>query len=107
MPLPLSSVQAVLIFNAVHDCRDKSGALIRDQFWKLAKKSEQPEYYRKIKQPVDLAGIRKQLWGQEYGDYEEFIMDLRRLSRNAQKFHEADSKVCAPVVFVCPMAKGA
>ncbi|XP_053575657.1 transcription intermediary factor 1-alpha [Bombina bombina] len=57
-----------------------------------------PDYYRIIKNPMDLSGIKRKLQSNSSPYYtlpEEFVYDVRLIFRNCAEFNEPDSEVAS------------
>ncbi|KAI4131613.1 MAG: hypothetical protein LQ338_001127 [Usnochroma carphineum] len=64
---------------------------IIDPFIKLVPKSQYPDYYMIIKQPISMDMIKKKINKEEYSSLREFRNDIRLLCNNARTYNEDTS----------------
>ncbi|KAI4289614.1 MAG: hypothetical protein L6R35_001125 [Caloplaca aegaea] len=64
---------------------------IIDPFIKLVPKSQYPDYYVIIKQPISMDMIKKKINKEEYSNLREFRNDIRLLCNNARTYNEDGS----------------
>uniref|UniRef100_A0A182PR37 Polybromo-1 n=1 Tax=Anopheles epiroticus TaxID=199890 RepID=A0A182PR37_9DIPT len=62
-------------------------------FMKLPSKSEYPDYYDIIKDPIDIEKIEKKLRQQLYESVDEMATDFMLMFENACKYNEPDSQI--------------
>uniref|UniRef100_A0AAG5D381 Polybromo-1 n=1 Tax=Anopheles atroparvus TaxID=41427 RepID=A0AAG5D381_ANOAO len=62
-------------------------------FMKLPSKSEYPDYYDIIKNPIDIEKIEKRLRQQAYESVEDMATDFMLMFENACKYNEPDSQI--------------
>uniref|UniRef100_A0A2M4A8V7 Putative chromatin remodeling complex rsc subunit rsc1/polybromo n=1 Tax=Anopheles triannulatus TaxID=58253 RepID=A0A2M4A8V7_9DIPT len=62
-------------------------------FMKLPSKSEYPDYYDIIKNPIDIEKIEKKLRQQAYESIEDMAADFMLMFENACKYNEPDSQI--------------
>lgn len=66
---------------------------IIDPFIKLVPKSQYPDYYYIIKQPIAMDMIKKKINKEEYSSLREFRNDIRLLCNNARTYNEDTSSI--------------
>eukprot|EP00301_Raphidiophrys_heterophryoidea_P025290 c8452_g1_i1.p1 GENE.c8452_g1_i1~~c8452_g1_i1.p1 ORF type:complete len:1079 (-),score=318.70 c8452_g1_i1:54-3248(-) len=91
---------AIKLFNAVLDAQDQDGRRVSDLFVELPSRSELPDYYRVIKQPVDLRSVELSLANNVYATPHQFIQDIRRISQNAKTYNIDSSQLFIDAVFI-------
>lgn len=52
-----------------------------------------PEYYKVIKDPIDLKMIAEKIQGSQYGSLDELERDLLLMVKNAKSFNEPGSQI--------------
>uniref|UniRef100_A0A182SV47 Protein polybromo-1 n=1 Tax=Anopheles maculatus TaxID=74869 RepID=A0A182SV47_9DIPT len=62
-------------------------------FMKLPSKSEYPDYYDIIKDPIDIEKIEKKLRQQAYDSVDDMAADFMLMFENACKYNEPDSQI--------------
>lgn len=62
-----------------------------DPFMKPPPKSQYPDYYKIIRQPIAMEGIRKKINREDYQTLKEFRDDIRLLCSNARTYNEDGS----------------
>nr|CAB3264682.1 protein polybromo-1 [Phallusia mammillata] len=80
------------IFDVLKDFEDENGHLIADSFMKLPSKRQNPDYYEKIVDPVDLTKIGQRIRMDEYRDIEILTTDMQLMVSNAKKYYPEDSQ---------------
>lgn len=82
------------LYDAIRDYREPKGnrqlALI---FMKLPNKSEYPDYYELIKNPIDMEKIAQKLKINAYASVTELASDFVLMFDNACKYNEPDSLI--------------
>ncbi|KAL8764179.1 MAG: hypothetical protein Q9184_000148 [Pyrenodesmia sp. 2 TL-2023] len=66
---------------------------IIDPFIKLVPKSQYPDYYMIIKQPISMDMIKKKINKEEYSSLRDFRNDIRLLCNNARTYNEDGSVI--------------
>ena len=69
------------------------GREVSEPFIKLPTKKELPEYYRRIKNPIDLSGIWFKIEDGTYNKIKDLEDDFQLLCRNVQTFNEDESLI--------------
>ncbi|KAL8874541.1 MAG: hypothetical protein Q9174_000128 [Haloplaca sp. 1 TL-2023] len=74
---------------------DEDGLIRRllDPFMKLVSKSQWPDYYVIIKQPISMDMIKKKINKEEYSNLRDFRNDIRLLCNNARTYNEDTSVI--------------
>lgn len=67
--------------------------LIIEPFMKLVPKSQYPDYYMIIKQPISMDMIKKKINKEEYSNLREFRNDVGLLCNNARTYNEDGSVI--------------
>ncbi|XP_002121834.2 uncharacterized protein LOC778906 [Ciona intestinalis] len=75
------------VFTAVMTCKDENGVSVAIPFINLPSKTQNPEYYDHVTDPVDLSFVEQKIVTKEYENFQEFCVDLQRVFRNAEKYH--------------------
>ncbi|KAL8734865.1 MAG: hypothetical protein Q9166_001217 [cf. Caloplaca sp. 2 TL-2023] len=73
------------------DDDDPPTRLIIEPFMKLVPKSQYPDYYMIIKQPISMDIIKKKINKEEYSGLRDFRNDIRLLCNNARTYNEDGS----------------
>ncbi|XP_028398159.1 LOW QUALITY PROTEIN: protein polybromo-1-like [Dendronephthya gigantea] len=81
------------LLDAVLKMKDNNGRMICELFLKLPPRQQYPEYYRVIKEPIDLKMIYSQVKNNGYASMDEIERDLNLLVKNAHAFNEPGSQV--------------
>lgn len=71
----------------------EDGHNLSDIFIKLPSRKLYPDYYLIIKKPVSINQIKKHLEQEKYGQFSEFIDDLKQMCLNAKTYNEEGSFV--------------
>jgi hypothetical protein len=83
----------VSAFTAVRESVDYSGARRADLFMKLPSKTDYPDYYDVIKQPMSLSEIAKRIESGQYVKADEFLGDMRLMFDNARTYNDPNSLI--------------
>ncbi|KAL8772646.1 MAG: hypothetical protein Q9209_002307 [Squamulea sp. 1 TL-2023] len=75
------------------DDDDPPTRLIIEPFMKLVPKSQYPDYYMIIKQPISMDMIKKKINKEEYSNLREFRNDVELLCTNARTYNEDGSVI--------------
>ncbi|KAL8815489.1 MAG: hypothetical protein Q9223_005370 [Gallowayella weberi] len=75
------------------DDDDPPTRLIIDPFMKLVPKTQYPDYYMIIKQPISMDMIKKKINKEEYSNLRDFRNDIRLLCNNARTYNEDGSVI--------------
>ncbi|XP_071489569.1 uncharacterized protein [Diadema antillarum] len=75
------------IYTAVCTYRDASGQSLAIPFMNLPSKKRNPDYYKRISEPVDLSTIEKNLMTGHYKNVEAFDSDFLKVFKNAEKYN--------------------
>ena len=70
---------------------DEDGEKLGEAFTKLPTKTELPEYYKMIKDPVDMVKIEGRIIGNVYRDNSAFQTAVELMFANAREYNDADS----------------
>jgi len=73
--------------------RDEGGRTLADVFAKLPGKAEMPEYYKMIKEPIDIVKIEGRIIGNIYRDNNAFQTAVELMFANAREFNDPDSEI--------------
>ena len=82
---------------------DESDRVFHKDFWKLPNKNQAPEYYEKVKNPLDIQVIAnnlKRTKGSPYFLLEDFLADAETMFRNAEAFHGEGAPIFADAQFL-------
>ncbi|KAB7505112.1 Protein polybromo-1 [Armadillidium nasatum] len=82
-----------LLFNAIRDYRDKDGRQLSEVFLRLPPKSQYPDYYEVIKQPIDLERILQKWKSGCYSSLDDIMNDLILMFQNACRYNEPESQI--------------
>ena len=74
---------------------DEAGQKLGETFTKLPTKTEMPEYYKMIKEPIDLSKIEGRIIGNQYRENQAFQAAVEMMFANAREFNDPDSSVFA------------
>ena len=72
---------------------DEEGRDLAEPFMKLPPRKELPDYYKMIKEPMDISRIWFKIEDGEYNDILELEKDFEILCKNAQKYNEDGSLI--------------
>ncbi|XP_076317275.1 protein polybromo isoform X4 [Tachypleus tridentatus] len=81
------------LFTAVMTATDQDGRSISSLFQLLPSKTRYPEYYRVIKEPVDLKTIATRIQNNSYPTLTDLESDLLLMVKNAKLFNEPGSQI--------------
>ncbi|KAG6449065.1 protein polybromo-1 isoform X3 [Manduca sexta] len=85
------------LYDAIRDYRDPKGNSSNRQlaliFMKLPSKTEYPDYYELIKNPIDMEKIAHKLKNNVYNSVNELASDFILMFDNACKYNEPDSQI--------------
>ncbi|CAG9118767.1 unnamed protein product [Plutella xylostella] len=82
------------LYDAIRDFRDpKANRQLALIFMKLPSKTEYPDYYELIKNPIDMEKIAHKLKNQVYKSVNELASDFVLMFDNACKYNEPDSQI--------------
>uniref|UniRef100_A0A7E4ZZ93 Bromo domain-containing protein n=1 Tax=Panagrellus redivivus TaxID=6233 RepID=A0A7E4ZZ93_PANRE len=81
------------MLNAVIDYKDEEGRKLSEAFLRLPKREEYPTYYEKIKNPVDLEGVRARVNRRSYTSLQTMLIDLKLVFDNACAFNDPSSTI--------------
>ncbi|KAG8179697.1 hypothetical protein JTE90_025653 [Oedothorax gibbosus] len=75
------------IFTGVTTCKAEDGTTLASPFFQLPSKRKNPEYFTKIKLPIDFATIEKNIITGQYKSVDAFEDDFLRLFENAEEYY--------------------
>nr|XP_049705111.1 protein polybromo-1 isoform X10 [Helicoverpa armigera] len=82
------------LYDAIRDYRDpKANRQLALIFMKLPSKTEYPDYYELIKNPIDMEKIAHKLKNNVYSSVNELASDFILMFDNACKYNEPDSQI--------------
>lgn len=82
------------LYDTIRDYREpKANRQLALIFMKLPSKSDYPDYYEVIKNPVDMEKIALKLKSSSYQSLEELVTDFVLMFDNACKYNEPDSQI--------------
>ncbi|KAH6668673.1 hypothetical protein F5X68DRAFT_176476 [Plectosphaerella plurivora] len=81
------------VLRGLRKVKDDDGDLIIADFEKLPDKTEYPEYYETIQQPVAIEGIKRKMKRKQYNSVDHALLDLDLMFNNAQQFNEDGSEI--------------
>ncbi|XP_062532294.1 protein polybromo-1 isoform X2 [Bombyx mori] len=82
------------LYDAIRDYRDpKANRQLALIFMKLPSKTEYPDYYELIKNPIDMEKIAHKLKSNSYSSVNELASDFILMFDNACKYNEPDSQI--------------
>ncbi|XP_026728948.1 protein polybromo-1-like isoform X1 [Trichoplusia ni] len=82
------------LYDAIRDYRDpKANRQLALIFMKLPSKTEYPDYYELIKNPIDMEKIAHKLKNNVYNSVNELASDFILMFDNACKYNEPDSQI--------------
>ncbi|CAD0205494.1 unnamed protein product [Chrysodeixis includens] len=82
------------LYDAIRDYRDpKANRQLALIFMKLPSKTEYPDYYELIKNPIDMERIAHKLKNNVYNSVNELASDFILMFDNACKYNEPDSQI--------------
>lgn len=81
------------IYNSLLAEVDEEGQGLSDMFMVLPDQKDYPDYYQKIKDPIDLTIIGEKIQHKQYKSLGEFERDLKQLIKNARTYNEPNSKI--------------
>ncbi|KAI0837459.1 Bromodomain-containing protein [Hypoxylon sp. FL0890] len=79
------------ILESIRATTDKNGRPVSPYFETLPARSEDPEYYKKIRLPLSLESIERKLKRHEYPNLSVLESDFKRLVSNAKEINERTS----------------
>jgi hypothetical protein len=83
----------VYIFNSIQQYRTKDGRELVVPFQQLPSANEYPDYYEKIRNPIDLTIIHNRINADHYRDVPTFLADMRLVCHNAELYNEHGSRI--------------
>jgi hypothetical protein len=89
----LSRHVSTAILEMVKALTDNHGRVLSTDFVQLPSKSEFPEYYEAISNPVDLKTISRKIDQHKYLQLKDFQADVSLVWSNAMEFNEPNSRV--------------
>lgn len=82
------------LYDTIRDFREpKANRQLALIFMKLPSKSDYPDYYEVIKNPIDMEKIAFKLKNSNYSSLEELVSDFVLMFDNACKYNEPDSQI--------------
>lgn len=81
------------LLDAVLKMKDGNGRMVCELFLKVPPRQKYPEYYKLIKEPIDLKMIYSRLKNNMYSSLDDIEKDLQLLVKNAHAFNEPGSQV--------------
>ncbi|KAL2151607.1 hypothetical protein VTH82DRAFT_6705 [Thermothelomyces myriococcoides] len=96
-------IQAIL--KGLRRFRNENGRLRILHFERLPDKTELPEYYAAISNPIALDTIKKKHKRKKYQSVDEALQDLELMFENAKKFNEEGSEVYQDAVELAKQAR--
>ncbi|KAK0426173.1 hypothetical protein QR680_009571 [Steinernema hermaphroditum] len=84
-------LEALLV--SLVELTDSDGRLLSPPFRVLASREQFPEYYTKIKHPVDMKTIAQRIRDGAYSAWTDIEKDVTLLCANAKKFNDAESVI--------------
>ncbi|XP_049837847.1 protein polybromo-1 isoform X3 [Schistocerca gregaria] len=82
-----------MFYDAIRDYKDPKNRQLSLIFQKLPSKTEYPDYYEVIKNPMDLEKIAQKLKTNQYESIEAMSSDFVLMFDNACKYNEPDSQI--------------
>ncbi|XP_055708043.1 protein polybromo-1 isoform X1 [Phlebotomus papatasi] len=83
-----------LFYDTIREFREsKANRLLSAVFMKLPSKSDYPDYYDIIKNPIDMEKIANKMKHQIYDNVDEMGSDFMLMFENACKYNEPDSQI--------------
>ncbi|KAI6088083.1 Bromodomain-containing protein [Hypoxylon rubiginosum] len=79
------------ILESIRATTDKNGRPVSPYFEKLPARSENPDYYKKIRLPLSLESIERKLKNHDYSKLSTLESDFKRLVSNAKEINERSS----------------
>ncbi|KAI0178780.1 Bromodomain-containing protein [Hypoxylon sp. FL1284] len=79
------------ILESIRATTDKNGRPVSPYFEKLPTRSENPDYFKKIRLPLSLESIEQKLKNHEYNKLSTLESDFKRLVSNAKEINERTS----------------
>ncbi|XP_046839607.1 protein polybromo-1-like isoform X2 [Xenia sp. Carnegie-2017] len=81
------------LLDVVLKMKDNNGRMICELFLKLPPRQQYPEYFKVIKEPIDLKMIYSNIKNNRYTSLDDLEKDLNLLAKNAHAFNEPGSQV--------------
>ncbi|KAG4025084.1 hypothetical protein MFRU_067g00130 [Monilinia fructicola] len=88
------------ILKGLRKFKNPRGELKIAPFERLPDKTNMPEYYQEVKNPMAMDLIKRQAKRKKYGNVGEVLKDLELMFENAKAFNEDDSEVYNDAVFL-------
>eukprot|EP00794_Sanderia_malayensis_P006139 gene6139-6845_t len=82
-----------LLLDTVYELQDSDGRLVWEMFEELPSREDYPEYYKVIKDPIDLQAIEARIRENRYSSLADIEKDFNTLVRNAHTFNERGSQI--------------
>ncbi|CDW58296.1 HMG box and BAH and Bromodomain domain containing protein [Trichuris trichiura] len=76
------------LFFACRNFRNEEGRYISDIFFRCPSKKAAPDYYVRIRNPIDLTVVHEKLKSDEYSNVDAFMSDVRLMIENAKEYYE-------------------
>ena len=81
------------IYDAILNFENTDGRVLSAPFVKLPTREEYPEYYEKIKKPIDLNKLLSRINSGQYEDLRSMLFDLKLIFDNACAFNDPNSRI--------------
>jgi chromatin structure-remodeling complex subunit RSC1/2 len=81
------------ILKGMRKFKSTSGSLMIYSFERLPDKSELPDYYTEVRNPIALDTIKKKLKRKKYSSVDAFMVDLELMFENAKSYNTDESQV--------------
>ncbi|GAB7361351.1 hypothetical protein MBLNU230_g1407t1 [Neophaeotheca triangularis] len=84
-------IQGVL--KGIRKPRNKEGVLAIKAFDKLPEKSQFPDYYQEVKNPMAYDLLKRKVKRKKYATFEQFMQDVNLMFTNAKSYNTDDSQI--------------
>lgn len=81
------------IYDAIVSYQDSDGRILSEAFIKLPTREEYPDYYEKIKKPMDLNKLNHRINSGQYDNLRAMLLDSKLIFDNACAFNEPNSRI--------------
>ncbi|KAL5013533.1 hypothetical protein ScPMuIL_007803 [Solemya velum] len=91
--IPDEKKKLLTIFRTVYDYADINGRLLRGIFMELPSRTDYPDYFDVILNPVDLNLIENKIKNEKYSTEHALVSDLMLMFNNAKHYNEEHSQI--------------
>lgn len=80
------------IYEGIRTRKTEDGRLLYENFLRVPKRRNEPEYYNVVSNPIDLMKVQNKLKNEEYDDIDEMTEDIGLIVSNSKQYYAEDSQ---------------